>query len=139
MKHGYTTGVFDLFHVGHLRLLKRAAQSCDFLTVGVTSDELATSVKGISPTIPYSERLEIVESIDVVDRAVEQSSYDKLAAWKNLRFDVMFVGDDWKGTPQWNEYESIFEARGVEIIYLPYTLHTSSTLLRDLVKRANEI
>tara|TARA_B100000902_G_C27225255_1_gene871815 strand:+ start:940 stop:1353 length:414 start_codon:yes stop_codon:yes gene_type:complete len=134
-KIGYTTGVFDLFHIGHLNILKRAKLECDYLIVGITSDELALSAKKQKPVIPFQERMEIVESIKFVDEVVPQTSYDKMEAWNNLKFDMMFVGDDWKGTEQWNKIEKDFNQYGVEIIYFPYTSHTSSTILREILDK----
>ncbi|WP_107851292.1 adenylyltransferase/cytidyltransferase family protein [Oceanimonas marisflavi] len=134
-KIGYTTGVFDLFHIGHLNLLRRARLECDYLIVGVTTDELAFSRKNKKPIIPFHERLEIVENIKFVDEVLPQTSMDKMKAWKNIKFDKMFVGDDWKGSPTWKTIESDFKKVGVEIIYFPYTQHTSSTLLRDVLKK----
>lgn len=131
-KIGYTTGVFDLFHIGHLNILKRARLECDYLIVGITSDELSLSAKNQKPVIPFQERMEIVESIKFVDEVVPQTNYDKMEAWNNLKFDMMFVGDDWKGTDQWNIIEKDFSEYGVEIIYFPYTSHTSSTILRNI-------
>lgn len=130
---GYTTGVFDLFHVGHLNILRNAKSQCDHLIVGVTTDELCFSRKGGYPFVPFSERIEIVSHIDYVDEVVPQTSMDKLAAWYTIRFHKMFVGDDWKGTPQWNALESEFGALGVEIVFFPYTKHTSSTKLREVL------
>jgi glycerol-3-phosphate cytidylyltransferase len=134
-KIGYTTGVFDLFHIGHLNILKRARLECDYLIVGITTDELAMSVKGEKPFISFEERVEIVESIKFVDEVVPQTNYDKMEAWNNLKFDMMFVGDDWKGTDQWNIIEKDFSEYGVEIIYFPYTSHTSSTILRNILDK----
>ena len=132
---GYTTGVFDLFHIGHLNILKRARLECDYLIVGITSDELSLSAKNQKPVIPFQERMEIVESIKFVDEVVPQTNYDKMEAWNNLKFDMMFVGDDWKGTDQWNIIEKDFNQYGVEIIYFPYTSHTSSTILRNILDK----
>lgn len=134
-KIGYTTGVYDLFHIGHLNVLRRARLECDYLIVGVTTDELSESRKGKRPIIPFTERMEIVEHIDFVDEAVPQTSMDKMEAWRNHKFDKMFVGDDWKGTPQWNKIEEDFKEVGVEIIYFPYTEHTSSTFLRSVLEK----
>ncbi|GGP48459.1 MULTISPECIES: adenylyltransferase/cytidyltransferase family protein [Shewanella] len=134
-KIGYTTGVFDLFHIGHLNVLKRAKLECDYLIVGVTSDELSMSAKNKKPVIPFQERLEIVEAIKFVDEVVPQMSYDKLEAWNNLKFDKMFVGDDWKGTDKWIEIEKDFAKLGVEIMYFSYTTHTSSSILRDVLSK----
>lgn len=130
---GYTTGVFDLFHVGHLNILRRAKEQCDYLIVGVTVDELV-SYKGKKAFIPYEERAAIVEAIKYVDKVVPQVSMDKMEAWKNLQFDKMFVGDDWKGTDIWNHWEEVFGEKGVEIVYFPYTAKTSSSELRSALK-----
>ncbi|WP_121442770.1 adenylyltransferase/cytidyltransferase family protein [Alkalispirillum mobile] len=132
---GYTTGVYDLFHIGHLNLLKRAKLECDYLIVGVTTDELSESRKGKRPIIPFVERMEIVEHIRFVDEVVPQTSMDKMEAWRNLQFHKMFVGDDWKGTEKWNRLERDFDKVGVEIVYFPYTKHTSSTKLRALIDK----
>ena len=134
-KIGYTTGVFDLFHIGHLNILKRAKLECDYLIVGVTSDELALSAKNKKPIIPFQERMEIVESIKFVDEVVPQINYDKMEAWNNLKFDLMFVGNDWKGTDKWDKLEQDFNQYGVEILYFPYTSHTSSTILREILEK----
>lgn len=130
---GYTTGVFDLFHVGHLNILKRAKEQCDYLVVGVTVDELV-AYKGKKAFIPYEERAAIVEAIKYVDKVVPQTSMDKMAAWNNLHFHKMFVGDDWKGTDTWNHWEEEFAKVGVEIVYFPYTTKTSSSELREALK-----
>ena len=135
-KIGYTTGVFDLFHIGHLNILKRARLECDHLIVGVTTDELCTSAKNQKPFIPFQERMDLVEAVKYVDEVVPQTSYNKMEAWNNLKFDKMFVGDDWKGTDQWNKIEKEFSQFGVEIIYFPYTTHTSSTILRKILSKS---
>ena len=132
---GYTTGVYDMFHIGHLNVLRRARMACDHLVVGVTTDELSLAVKGKAPVIPFPERMEIVRAVRHVDEVVPQNSMDKLAAWEELRFDAVFVGDDWKGTDKWNALERDFAARGVRVHYFPYTTHTSSTLLRAALTR----
>jgi len=131
---GYTTGVFDMFHIGHLRVLEQAKDHCDELIVGVTTDELSTSEKGKSPVIPYAERSEIVAAIRGVSKVVPQTSMDKWEAWHKWRFDRMFVGSDWQGTPKWIELEKRFSDVDVEIVYFPYTTHTSSTLLRKTLE-----
>src|SRR5690625_2231569 len=105
---GYTTGVFDLFHIGHLNILKNAKKECDYLIVGVTSDEEVKRKKGKYPIIPFSERLEIVNSIVYVDRVVEESNTDKKIAWEKYKFDRIFKGDDWRGSDLWNDYEDYF-------------------------------
>lgn len=123
---GYTAGVFDLFHVGHLRILHNAAGLCDRLIVGVSSDELV-QYKGKSPIVPFAERMEIVSEVKGVSAVVPQYDMDKFAMWERLRFDVMFVGDDWKGTPKWNAIEAQLDEVGVRVVYFPYTQGTSST------------
>lgn len=132
---GYTTGVFDLFHIGHLNVLKRAKLECDYLIVGVTSDELCMAAKNKKPIIPFQERMEIVEAIKFVDEVVPQVNYDKEEAWNNLKFDKMFVGDDWKGTDKWNKIEEDFKRLNVVIHYFSYTSHTSSTKLREILNK----
>ena len=135
---GYTTGVFDLFHIGHLNLLKNAKGLCDKLIVGVTTDELV-SYKNKRAVIPFDERVEIVRNISFVDAVVPQSSMDKFEAWNKIKFDVMFVGDDWYDTPKWKELDLKFKDLGVNIIYFPYTKGTSSTLINEtLLKIRNE-
>jgi glycerol-3-phosphate cytidylyltransferase len=131
---GYTTGVFDLFHIGHLNMLKNAKSMCDRLIVGVTTDELV-SYKHKKAVIPFEERIEIVRSIKYVDAAIAQENMDKFEAWKKLKFDIMFVGDDWYNTERWNIYEEQFKSVGVRIIYFPYTKGTSSTLINDTLKK----
>ena len=127
---GYATGVFDLFHIGHLNLLRKAKEQCEILIVGVTSDELV-SYKTKSAVIPFEERIEIVANIKFVDKVVCQSDMDKMSMWNRLKFDVMFVGDDWKGTDKWNNIEAIFAKVNVDIVYFPYTKGTSSTLINN--------
>lgn len=129
-KIGYAAGAFDLFHIGHLNILKRAKSECDFLIAGVVSDEMLELTKGRSPVIPLAERLEIVGSIDYVDRAVAEVVPDKLETWKTLQFDIFFKGDDWRGTRRGLALEREFAAVGVEVVYFPYTIATSSTILR---------
>lgn len=131
---GYTTGVFDMFHIGHLRVIEQASEHCDELIVGVTTDELSSAEKGKSPVIPYDERSEIVAAIRGVSKVVPQTSMDKWEAWERWKFDRMFVGSDWQGTPKWTALEQRFSTVGVEIVYFPYTTHTSSTLLRKTLE-----
>ena len=128
---GYTTGVFDMFHVGHLNILMRAKSLCDYLIVGVSTDELVQREKKKNPIIPFHDRCRIVEAIKYVDRVVPQINKDKLGAWKEYHFDKMFVGSDWNGTVAWKHYEEQFQPLGVEIIYLPHTDGISSTMLRE--------
>ena len=137
-KLGYTTGVFDLFHIGHLNLLRKAKSHCEKLIVGVSTDDLV-AYKNKKAVIPFDERIEIISSIKYVDDVVEQKNLDKFKVWKNLKFNVMFVGDDWKGAPSWQEYEKKFKTVNVDILYFPYTKGTSSTLINQiLTKRRNE-
>lgn len=133
VKIGYTTGVFDLFHIGHLNILRNAKLECDYLIVGITTDELSLKEKGRTPVIPFSERMTIVESIKYVDSVVPQVNYDKIEAWNNLKFNIMFVGDDWKGTEKWNILEDEFKILGVKISYFPYTKQTSSSKIRKII------
>lgn len=134
---GYTTGVFDLFHIGHLNMLNNAKSLCDKLIVGVTIDELV-SYKNKKAIIPYEERIEIVRNIKCVDAVVPQESMDKFEAWKRLKFDVMFVGDDWYGTEKWKQYENQFAEVGVKIVYFPYFKGTSSTKIREVINKISE-
>lgn len=136
---GYTTGVFDLFHIGHLNLLRRAKEQCDYLIVGVTVDDLVL-YKGKHAVIPFEERIEIVRNIKYVDEAVPQVNMNKMEAWEKYHFNKMFVGDDWKGTEKWNKIESEMNSVGVELVYFPYTKGTSSTLINQvLVKLRDDI
>jgi len=124
---GYTTGVFDLFHIGHLRLLKRAKMHCDYLIVGVSSDELVNSYKNKLPIIPLSHRMEIVNSISYVDEVIVQSSRDKKEQYDEICYDVLFVGDDWKGDPLWNELEVYLGKHNASVTYFPYSKKVSTT------------
>lgn len=128
---GYTTGVFDMFHIGHLNILKKAKEHCDFLIVGVSSDELVMSEKNKKPIIPFHDRVEIVSAIKYVDKVVVQENKNKLEAWYKYKYNKMFVGSDWKGSAQWNKYEEELKPLGVEIIYFPHTDGISSTILRE--------
>lgn len=128
---GYTTGVFDMFHIGHLNILRRAKEKCDYLIVGVSTDELVQKDKNKIPIIPFEDRCAIVSSIKYVDKVVAQRDKNKMQAWEREHFNRMFVGSDWKGTEAWNLFESQFSPLGVEIIYLDHTDGISSTLLRE--------
>ncbi len=134
---GYTSGVFDLFHIGHLNLLKNAKGLCDKLIVGVTTDELV-AYKNKKAVIPFPERLEIVRSIQYVDAVIAQENMDKFALWKKIKYDIMFVGDDWYNTPKWKDYEKQFQSVGVKIIYFPYTKGTSSTLINQILEKERQ-
>lgn len=129
---GYTSGVYDLFHIGHLNLLRNASAMCDKLVVGVTTDELV-SYKNKKAVIPFEERLEIVRANQYVDAAIPQSSMNKFEMWEKLRFDVMFVGDDWFASDKWKEFDEQFKSVGVKIVYFPYTKGVSSTLLNEVL------
>ncbi|MFD7861443.1 adenylyltransferase/cytidyltransferase family protein [Streptomyces sp. NPDC059783] len=131
---GYTAGVFDMLHVGHVRLLEQARERCDRLIVGVTTDELCERRKHKTPIVPYADRVAVLRALRCVDEVVPQSHMDRLAAWERLRFGITFVGDDWQGTGSWRAYEQSFARLGVEIVYFPYTTHVSSTLLRSRLK-----
>lgn len=131
---GYTTGVYDMFHIGHLNVIRRAKEQCDYLIVGVSTDELVQKEKNKTPVIPYEERAEIVSAIRYVDQVVPQFDKNKMGAWEKYHFDKMFVGSDWEGTPQWKEFEKQFEPLKVEIIYLPHTDGISSTQLTNFIK-----
>jgi len=129
---GYTSGVYDLFHIGHLNLLRNAKAMCDKLIVGVSEDKLV-GYKNKKAVIPFQERLEIIQSIDCVNAAVPQSNLDKYAMWEKLKFDIMFVGDDWYADERWKELDKKFAEVSVKIIYFPYTKGTSSTLIREVL------
>ena len=128
---GYTTGVFDMFHIGHLNILRRAKEQCDFLIVGVSTDELVQHDKNKTPIITFEERCKIVEAIKYVDMVVPQVDKNKFAAWEEHHFHKMFVGSDWQGTDAWNRFEEQFKPLGVEIVYLSHNDGISSTLLRE--------
>lgn len=134
---GYTSGVYDLFHIGHLNLLKNAKGLCDKLIVGVSADKLV-EYKHKNPVIPFEERIEIVRSCKFVDTAIPQEELDKYKMWEKLHFDILFVGDDWYNSPSWKEMEEKFDKVGVRVVYFPYTKGTSSTLLNEtLIKLRN--
>lgn len=140
LRIGYAAGAYDLFHIGHLNILRRARSECDYLIAGVVSDELLEFNKGAPPVVPLQERLEIVRSICFVDEAVAETEPDKLDTWRSIRFTHFFKGDDWKGTERGMALERSFAEVGVELVYFPYTGGTSSTRLRralDLLDGAN--
>ena len=134
---GYTTGVFDLFHVGHLNILKKAKEYCNHLVVGVTTDDLV-SYKNTEVFISFEERIQIIEAIKYVDEVCAQENMNKMEAWEKMKFDVVFVGSDWKNTEKWNQIEKDFNHVGVDVIYFDYTLTTSSTKIRQRINKANE-
>jgi glycerol-3-phosphate cytidylyltransferase len=130
LRIGYAAGAFDLFHVGHLNILRHAKENCDFLVAGVVSDEMLRAVKGIEPVIPTHERAEIVRSIRFVDDVYVETVPDKVEAWREVGFTHFFKGDDWRGTEKGLRLEHEFAEVGVEVVYFPYTAHTSSSHLR---------
>ena len=136
---GYAAGAYDLFHIGHLNILKRAKEQCDYLIAGVVSDEMLELTKNLRPTIPLDERLEIVRSIRYVDEAVVETVPDKLEVWRQVGFTTFFKGDDWRGTERGQRLEREFAEVGVEVVYFPYTANTSSTLLRRALDIMSEM
>lgn len=128
---GFTAGAFDMFHIGHLNLIENAKAQCDFLIVGVNSDELIAGYKQKKAVVPFGERIRIVASIKSVDEVIRVDTLDKEALWYKCAFDFLFIGDDWKGHPRWEETERIMSVHNVKTIYLPYTRSTNSTLLRE--------
>jgi glycerol-3-phosphate cytidylyltransferase len=134
-KIGYTTGVFDLFHIGHLNIIRRAKEMCDYLIVGVSTDELVGEYKNKKTVIPYAERASIVGALRYVDEVVPQTDRDKVAAFKKYKFDVMFVGDDWKGDKLFMDVELELNKHGASVIYFPYTKNVSSSLLKKVLEK----
>jgi glycerol-3-phosphate cytidylyltransferase len=133
-KIGYTTGVFDMFHIGHLNILREAKKQCEYLIVGVSIDEVVEQYKNKRPIIPYEDRAEIVQSVRYVDKVVGQYSMDKMDAWRELKFDVMFHGDDWKDSPLYKEYQEKFSAVNVDLVFIPYTKGISSTQIYEEIQ-----
>jgi glycerol-3-phosphate cytidylyltransferase len=136
---GYTTGVFDLFHVGHLNILKKAKSLCDELIVGVCTDELCSNIKNKTPVIPFEERVKIIEAIKYVDRVIPQNDIDEIADHNRLGFQRIFKGGDWRDSEKWNELEQKFSERNVEVIYFDYTENTSSSLIRAVLEAMNAV
>lgn len=134
-KIGYTTGVYDMFHIGHLNIIMRAKEQCEYLIVGVTTDELCEKNKKKRPIICEQDRVAIVEAIKYVDKVVLQSDMDKLSAVKKYGVDAVFVGSDWKGTPSWDRYETEFAQEGCQVVYLEHTDGISSTILRERLNK----
>ena len=128
---GFTAGVFDVFHVGHLNLLENAKAQCDYLIAGVNSDELVVSYKRKSTVVPFEERIRIVGAIKSVDEVIPVDTLDKEYIWRRNPFDLLFIGDDWRGSSRWIETERIMLSHNVKTIYLPYTYFTNSSLLRE--------
>lgn len=134
-KIGYTTGVFDMFHIGHLNILRRAKEQCDYLVVGVTTDVLCRQRKNKTPIINEADRMAIVAAIRYVDRVVPQTDMDKIRPVREIGADVVFVGSDWKGTDAWNNYEKQFAEVGCTVVYLDHTDGISSSILRDIISK----
>jgi glycerol-3-phosphate cytidylyltransferase len=135
---GYAPGVYDLFHVGHLRLLTRARRHCEHLVVGAVGDLVAARMKGRVPVVPLEERMEILRGLRVVDAVIEDPSEDKTRAWHTVHFDVLFKGDDWAGTPRGDQLEAAMAQLGVRVVYLPYTHTVSSTELIETAARRHD-
>jgi glycerol-3-phosphate cytidylyltransferase len=138
LRIGYAPGAFDLFHVGHLNILKHARSCCDYLIAGVVSDEMLELARGRAAVVPLAERIEIVRNIGYVDMAFAETVPDKMQVWEELHFNLFFKGDDWKGTPKGRRLEESFSKVGVEVVYFPYTVHTSSTALRAALEMIGE-
>ncbi|HFU4234884.1 TPA: adenylyltransferase/cytidyltransferase family protein [Streptococcus suis] len=138
-KVGYTTGVFDLFHIGHLNILKEAKEQCEYLIVGVSTDENVMRYKKKNPVIPFEERIAIVEALKYVDEVVPQTNMDKYQAWEKLKFNAIFHGDDWKGSKMYEEIEQKFSDVGVDMVYFSYTKGTSSTILADVLAQTLKV
>ena len=130
---GYVPGAWDMFHIGHLNILKRAREHCDWLVAGVVTDEALFDMKNKYPIVPFDERLEIVAAIGIVDDAVDDHSSNKLQVWERVHYDVLFKGDDWRGTAKGKRLERDLATVGARVQYFPYTLHTSSTELRRVL------
>lgn len=131
---GYTTGVFDMFHVGHLAILKRAKEQCRYLIVGVSSDKLVEEYKRKIPIIGLEDRMDIISAVKYVDEVIVQENMDKIEAWEKLHYDVLFHGDDWKNSKMYNDVEIRLKKRGVDVIYLPHTPGISTTIITEVVK-----
>lgn len=134
-KVGYTTGVFDLFHIGHLNILRKAKERCDYLIVGVSTDECVKSYKNKTPVIPFEQRIAIVDAIKYVDKVVPQRTMDKMAAWRELRFDALFHGNDWQNSEMYNKIVGQFQAIGVDVVFLPHTPGISSTGIFEKLRK----
>ena len=131
---GYTQGTFDVFHIGHLNLIKNAKRHCDYLVVGVNSDDLVESYKNKRPIIPLDERVEIMRAIKYVDEVIVTNTLDKKEIWEKVRFNEIYIGDDWKGNERWEKTGKEMEQLGAKLVFLPYTKDTSSTMLREKLK-----
>jgi glycerol-3-phosphate cytidylyltransferase len=134
---GYASGVFDMFHVGHLNLLRRARAQCRHLVVGVASDEYVERLKGYPPIVPCDERIDIITALGIVDQVVIDRDADKVLMWQQVPFDVIFKGSDWQGTPKGYRLERGMRAVGADVVYFPYTRQTSSSMLRTFLTDRN--
>lgn len=132
-KIGYTDGVYDLFHVGHLNMIKEAKKHCDFLIVGVHSDQIVKEYKNRETIINENDRAAIVGALKYVDKVVINNTRDKIDLWNLYHFNVVFIGDDWKGTERWNKFENELSKINVDVIYIPYTKHISTTKIRNII------
>lgn len=132
---GYTTGVFDMFHIGHLNILKRAKEQCDYLIVAVSSDDVVENYKHKTPIIPLEHRMEIVGAIKYVDKVVVQKNMDKLIAWRKYHYDILFHGDDWKNSDMYNEIEFKLNEVGAKVVFLPHTPGISTTILTEIIHK----
>ena len=132
-KIGYTDGVYDLFHVGHLNMIETAKEHCEYLIVGVHGDDVVEEYKHHRPIICEEERCRIVQALGCVDKAVINRTRDKLTLWELHHFDVVFIGDDWKGTERWNRFEKILAEVGVDVVYIPYTKGISTTEIKQKI------
>ena len=137
-KIGYTTGVYDMFHIGHLNILKKAKEQCDLLIVGVSTDDVVKNYKHKAPIIPFEERIAIVSELRCVDKAIPQTTMDKMEAWKELHFEALFHGSDWKGSDMYNRMIDEFALIGVDVVFLPHTEGVSSTLLSEVLQKMHE-
>jgi len=138
-KIGYTTGVFDMFHIGHLNILKKAKERCDYLIVGVSTDDVVLDYKHKKPIIPFEERIAIVSELKCVDRAVPQTSMNKMEAWKKFHFDALFHGTDWQNSEMYNNIIREFSDVGVDVVFLPHTEGISSTMLANILQEKEKI
>ncbi len=134
-KVGYTTGTFDLFHVGHLNILEKAKENCEYLIVGVSTDELVKEYKGESPVISFEDRIRIIRALKCVDKAIPQQTMNKLDVLEDIQYDVLFHGDDWKNTEMYNEIEEKLAEKNISCVYFPYTKSISTQSIKEKVKQ----
>ena len=133
-KIGYTSGVFDMFHVGHLNIIKKARKNCDYLIVAVSSDELSKKLKNKKPLISFQNRIKIIKSLIYVDKAVKEKKDDKISAWRKYKYNIIFKGSDWKNSKKWKKLNKFFLNNNVKVKFLPYTKNISTTLLKKKIK-----